>query len=239
MTEFLPVSSSGHLVLLHRAFGLEEPQLAFDIFLHIATMASVLIFFAKEIVRIVSSDRKVMWLILLACIPTFVIGFLFKDSAERLFGSAVTVGWMLVVTGAWLIFAHLAAIRNKTPREMSKFDSLLIGMAQGIAVIPGISRSGATIGAGLALGVDAQKAVTFSFLLSVPAILGASAVKFMDIREGVAGSSSAPFAAGGAAAFLAGLAAIYLLMKAVKANKFWAFGVYCVFAGIITVIISR
>ena len=239
LTEFLPVSSSGHLVILHNIFGLKEPQLAFDIFLHLGTMISVLIFFSKDIIDIILKDRKMMLLLILACVPTFIIGFLSKDIAERLFGSSLTVGYALVITGLWLLTAHFFAIKNKAPHVVSPFDSVIIGIAQGIAVIPGISRSGATIGAGLILGLEGAAAVKFSFLLSVPAILGASAVKFAHIEKGLSVSTSAPFVAGGLAALVTGILAIYLLLKAVKASKLWAFGAYCILAGAITVFLSR
>ena len=239
LTEFLPVSSSGHLVILHRIFGFTEPQLTFDIFLHLGTMISVLIFFAKDIIDILFKDRKMFFLLLLACIPTFIIGFSSKDIAERLFGSPLTVGYALVITGLWLLTAHFFAVRNKTHHAVSWFDSIVIGIAQGIAVIPGISRSGATIGAGLMLGLEGSAAVKFSFILSVPAILGASAVKFAHIGRSVSQTATASFIAGGAAALLTGMIAIYLLLKAVKASKLWAFGAYCVLAGVITVFLSR
>ncbi len=239
LTEFLPVSSSGHLVLLHKIFGFKEPQLAFDIFLHIGTMISVLIFFAKDIINIILKDRKTLLLLILACVPTFVIGFLLKDIAEKLFGSSLMVGYALVITGLWLLASHFSAIKNKAPHAVSQLDSIAIGIAQGIAVIPGISRSGATIGAGLMLGLEARAAVRFSFLLSVPAILGASAVKFAHIGEGLTGIATAPFVAGGIAALITGILAIYLLLEAVKASKLWVFGAYCIGAGAITVFLSR
>lgn len=239
LTEFLPVSSSGHLVILHKLFGFTEPHITFDIFLHIATMVSVLIFFAKDIIDIILKDRKMALLLALACIPTFAIGFFYKDIAEKLFGSSSAVGYALVITGLWLIAANSVEIKKKSKHAVSWFDSVIIGIAQGIAVIPGISRSGATIGTGLMLGLEGQTAVRFSFLLSVPAILGASAVKFMKIEEGLTGSSTASFMAGGIAALVTGILAIYLLLKAVKAGKLWAFGIYCILAGITTVFISR
>ena len=239
LTEFLPVSSSGHLVILHKLFGFKEPQVAFDIFLHLGTMISVLIFFAKDIIEIILKDRKMMLLLLLACIPTFAIGYFSKDIAERLFGSSLTVGYALVITGLWLLTAHFFAARNRSPHAVSWFDSIIIGIAQGIAVIPGISRSGATIGAGLMLGLEGSAAVRFSFLLSVPAILGASVVKFMHIEKGLTGATSASFVAGGIAALVVGILAIYLLLKAIRASKLWAFGVYCIIAGAVTVFLSR
>lgn len=239
LTEFLPVSSSGHLVILHKLFGLAEPQITFDIFLHIATITSVLIFFAKDIIDIILKDRKMMILLVIACIPTFLIGFFSKDIVERLFGSSLMVGYALAATGLWLIAANLIEIRKSPKHAVSWLDSIIIGIAQGIAVIPGISRSGATIGAGLMMGLEGASAVKFSFLLSVPAILGASALKFADIGKSVTGISSVPFILGGIAALLTGLAAIYLILKAVKANKLWAFGVYCIIAGALTVTLSR
>lgn len=238
LTEFLPVSSSGHLVLLHKIFGFKEPQLAFDIFLHMATVASVLIFFAKDITGILLRDRKMVILILLACFPTFIIGFFAKDAVEKLFGSSLAVGFALVITGLWLLAAHFTAIKKSKTHPASWLDSLVIGIAQGISVIPGISRSGATIGAGLILGMEGRAAVRFSFLLSVPAILGASAVKFTHIGRGLTETATGPFLAGGLAALVTGVLAIYLLMRVVKANKLWAFGAYCIGAGFITVLLS-
>jgi undecaprenyl-diphosphatase len=239
LTEFLPISSSGHLVLLHKMFGFKEAQLAFDIFLHLATVLSVLVFFAKDILDILVRDRKMMALIILACVPTFAIGLLFKHPVERLFADPTAVGYMLIVTGIWLVSAHMIYKRVRAPREVTPKSSILIGIAQGIAVVPGISRSGATIGMAMALGIEGQRAVKFSFLLSVPAVLGASAVKCMDIKSGLMASGSPVFIAGGIAAFFAGLAAIYLLLKMVKANKLWAFGAYCIVVGAATLYILR
>ena len=235
----MPISSSGHLVLLHRLFGFKEAQLAFDIFLHLATILSVLVFFAKDISDILTRDRKMMALIILACISTFAIGLLFRHHVERLFADPTAVGYVLIVTGIWLVSAHMIYRRVKSPHEVTLKDSVLIGIAQGIAVVPGISRSGATIGAGMALGVEGQRAVKFSFLLSVPAVLGASVVKCMDIKNGLTAAGSSVFISGGIAAFFTGLAAIYLLLKMVKANKLWAFGAYCIIAGAVTVYIDR
>ena len=146
---------------------------------------------------------------------------------------------MLVVTGLWLLTAHFFAVNKRTKHTVSWFDSIIIGISQGIAVIPGISRSGATIGTGLMLGLEGSAAVKFSFLLSVPAILGASAVKFMHIGKGLTGTAAVPFIAGGVAALFTGMLAIHLILKAVKASKLWAFGVYCIVAGVITVLILR
>lgn len=239
LTEFLPVSSSGHLVILHNIFGLKEQQLSFDIFLHIGTMISVLIFFAKDIINIFARDRKMILLILLACVPTFIIGFLSRDIADKLFGASLIVGYALAVTGLWLLAAHFYSIRKKGRHAISWFDSVVIGIAQGIAVIPGISRSGATIGTGLMLGLEGSAAVRFSFLLSVPAIIGASVVKLTHIREGLTGAVSVPFIVGAATALFTGILAIHLLLKAVRASKLWIFGAYCIFIGVITVFLSR
>ena len=226
-------------MILQKLFGFKEPQMAFDIFLHIGTMISVLVFFAKDIIGILTRDRKMILLILLACVPTFIIGFLFKDFAEKLFASSAVVGYMLIASGLWLLAAHFSSVKRQNKRKISRLDSIIIGIAQGIAVIPGISRSGATIGAGLMLGLDGAAAVRFSFLLSVPAILGAVAVKFTHIGKAMTGVDAAPFIAGGASALVVGILAIYLLLKTVKAGKLWAFGAYCIAAGGVTVFLSR
>ena len=235
LTEFLPVSSSGHLVLLHNILGLKEPQLTFDIFLHLGTMISILIFFVKDIADIVLRNRRMLTLFILACIPTFIIGFAFKDAVEELFASPAIVGCMMVVNGVWLLAVHSIATKKQKYHAVSRFDSVIIGIAQGVAVIPGISRSGTTMGTGLMLGLEGSDAVRFSFLLSVPAILGASAVKFAQIWDGRIAVDTVPFIAGGLVALFTGLLAIFLLLKAVKASKLWAFGAYCILVGGITV----
>jgi undecaprenyl-diphosphatase len=164
ITEFFPISSSGHLVILHHLFGLKEAQLAFDVFLHLGTVAAVVVFFWKDIVALFDNDKQLLWFLALGSVPTFVIGFLFKDVIEQLFVSPRIVGWMLLVTGGWIAVASLvSSILRKANAQapVGIVNSLIIGVAQGIAIMPGISRSGATISTGLLLGLNERSAVRF------------------------------------------------------------------------------
>ena len=237
ITEFFPVSSSGHLVIFQNLFGIKEPQLAFDIFLHLGTSAAVMIFFRKDILRLFTDDRKTLFFIVAASVPTFIIGFFFKDSIESLFGAGKMVGYMLLVTGLWLgLAARMGRIGRSSKKDVGIADSVMIGISQGIAVIPGISRSGATIATGMMLGVDKEKACRFSFLLSLPAVLGAAVLKARGIASGVVSQEAAQYLAGAAVAMLVGMAAIKILLELVKSDRFYLFSVYCIVAGFFAII---
>jgi len=239
LTEFFPISSSGHLVVLHSIFGFKTPEIAFDVFLHIGTLLSVLIFFRKEIVAIVLKDRKMLYLLAWASVPTFIIGFLLKDPAERFFSSPAFVGYMLVLNGAWLFTAWYFASKKRTGKKIGPVSSFLVGVAQGVAVIPGISRSGATISTALISGIDGESAVKFSFLLSIPAILGASVLKFASIGKSISAGSAPQFLAGALTAMAVGILAIKALMGLVKNNRLKPFAAYCVLTGLVIILISR
>jgi undecaprenyl-diphosphatase len=187
LTEFLPVSSSGHLVFFQSLFGLEEPLIFFDVMLHLGTLLAVVIYFRKDICEIVQGlgavlkkrhknppQVKLFLLIVLASIPTGLMGILFKDWFESFFSKPKWVGGMLLITGSVLWLTRWAKKEGKPLGRMRWFDAILIGIAQGIAIIPGISRSGATISVGLFCGLDRELSGKFSFLLSIPAILGAT-----------------------------------------------------------------
>jgi len=237
VTEFFPVSSSGHLVIFQALFGLKEPQLAFDIFLHLGTLVSVLIFFRKDIIGFFSGGKKLLFYIVVASIPTFIIGFLFKDAVERFCGMPKLVALMLGVTGAWLILVSLKAKKNKLKKDLGILNSIVIGIAQGIAIMPGISRSGATIGAGYLAGLDKEFSVKFSFLLAIPAILGASVLKVHKIGQGITGSDTIVFLAGGITAMLVGIMSIKVLLKIVKNDKLYIFGLYCILMSLTGIIL--
>lgn len=234
LTEFFPISSSGHLVILQSLFGMKEPQLEFDIFLHAGTLVAVMIFFAKDIAKLFTTERKTLWLLIIASIPTFIIGFFFKDRIEALFSSPGTTGIMLMVTGVLLIGATAVsgyiAGRN-IERRLGTASSLAIGIAQGIAVIPGISRSGATIATGMLYGLNRDTAFRFAFLLSLPAVGGACVLKAHKIKAALSGGEALIFLAGGFTAMVVGLATIGLLLRLVKQNKLYIFGIYCIAAG--------
>lgn len=237
ITEFFPISSSGHLVIIQGIFGIKGPQLAFDIFLHLGTLVSILLYFHKDILNIIAKERRTAFYIVLASVPTFVIGMMFKDAAEELFTRPHLVGYMLLATGLCLI---IAAIYDKfkgaeSPKKIGFINSIIIGVSQGIAVIPGISRSGATIGAGILSGIDKETAVKFSFLLAIPAILGASLLKCGKIEAGLVSGDSLYFLAGSMTAMVTGLASIGILLKMVKTNKLYIFGIYCILAASIVI----
>lgn len=242
VTEFFPISSSGHLVIFQGLFGIKEPQLAFDIFLHFGTLVAILIFFYKDIVALFTKERRMFLLLIAASAPTFIIAVLFKHPVEKAFGSPRLVGLMLVITGLWLLVASgLAAYHNKRggTRDLGLGNSIFIGIAQGIAIFPGISRSGSTIGAGMAAGLEKEKAFRFAFLLAIPAILGACVFKARDITAGLSGREMICFMAGGITAMVTGLAAIRALLGIIKKDKFYIFGIYCIIVGMLAGILYK
>ncbi len=237
ITEFFPISSSGHLVIIQGLFGMKEPQLAFDIFLHIGTLISVLIYFRKDIIKIVTKDRFTAVYLIAASIPTFIIGLMFKDIVEELFARPRIVGYALLATGVLLLSAafYLRFNRTKEHKKIGIINSILIGAAQGVAIIPGISRSGATIVAGILSGIDKEEAVKFSFLLSIPAILGATIFKCQDIGSSLTSAALPYFISGGLAAAITGIFSISVLLKAVKGDKLYIFGIYCILAASVVI----
>lgn len=239
LTEFFPISSSGHLVLLQALFGMKEPQLAFDVFLHLGTLCSILIYFRRDILWLFGKDRKTLIFIVAASVPTFIIGFTFKDAVERFFAMPRIVGCMMLATGALLIATSVYTRFRKagTERKLGIGNAVMIGIAQGAAVIPGISRSGATIGTGILAGLNHHTAFRFSFLLAVPAILGATLLKAVKIGASLRGPEALSFIAGGVAAMVVGLFAIDVLLRLVRDNKLYLFGIYCILAGTAVIIL--
>lgn len=247
LTEFLPVSSSGHLVIFQNLFGMKNPEFIFDISVHIGTLAAVFLFFSREIISIIRSllfvafrgkkiaetrpgtmdDIRLAAMIVVASVPTAVIGLMLQKKTDVLFSSLLLVGCMLILTGAWMWFTKKT--RTHGPGLDLK-NTILIGMIQGISVIPGISRSGSTIAAGLYLGLDRESAVRFSFLISIPAILGAALLSM--IHAPAPGTANAAVIVTGAAtAFATGYAALNLLVYMVKKGSLFLFSPYCWLAG--------
>ena len=242
VTEFFPISSSGHLVLLHGIFGLKQSMIAFDIFLHFGTILSVLIFFRKDIVDMLQKDRMLLKFIIIGSIPTFIIGLLFKDIVENYFSMPRIVGLFLVITGLFLLFASLWAMYWKIVRRnrpLGYLNSIIIGLAQGISILPGISRSGSTIGAALMAGLSESNAVKFSFLLSIPAVLGANILKARQICGNLVSIDTAAFIAGGVSAMVTGFFAIKVLLIILNRNIFFLFGIYCVLMGAAVMMLSK
>lgn len=247
LTEFLPVSSSGHLELGKALFGYDadaQSSLMFTVVVHAATALSTIVVFRKDIVQLVKGLFQFKWntetqyvaLIALSMIPILGVGLLLEDYIEALFGGQVVlVGCMLLITGGLLWFTHRATHREG---KVTAPRAVIIGIAQAVAILPGISRSGSTIAAALLLGVSREQAARFSFLMVLPPITGAMILKIKDYSEApVADGSSdmALLAAGFIAAFAAGLVACKWMVKLVKQSKLSWFAVYCVIAGVVSI----
>ncbi len=236
-TEFLPVSSSGHLVFVHALFGVGEPRLFFDVALHFSTMLAVLFFFRKEI-KGVLEPGGVRWRrgILIGTLPGVAAGLLFKERIEFLFGSPRIVSGLLVVTAMVLLGAQ--AVLSRKERRISGItagNSLFVGVAQAAAIMPGLSRSGMTISAGISSGMEAEESFRFSFLLSVPIIAGATLHEIISgafLSEELVPAEMPVIGLGMAAAFVSGLLGLLVLKRAVVTGKLWVFGVYCFIAGV-------
>ncbi len=239
LTEFLPISSSGHLVIFQKLLGFQQQQLLFDCALHVGTLLAVVIYFSKDIKRIFKSvlskkentDSFLLKDIITGSIPTAIIGFLFKDYFERAFSSALIAGIMLCVTG--LFVGATKFIPEGSKKRVGLIRSVLIGIAQGIAIIPGISRSGATIVCGLMCKIDRELAFKFSFLLSIPAISGAfilEAVKINQIENVI------PLSLGTISSAIVGLIALRFLNNLIKKGNLYYFSPYCFAIGISTIV---
>ncbi|MBI4436846.1 MAG: undecaprenyl-diphosphate phosphatase [Candidatus Omnitrophica bacterium] len=244
ITEFLPISSSGHLVLLHQCFGFKEPKLLFDLFLHLGTVASVLILFRKKIFLSFTKERTLFRFVLLGTLPTVVIGLVLGKTLESFFTQPRIVGWGFLISAAWLFLGQ--RFRHPQGKGLSVGKALLIGASQGIAIVPGISRSGATIATGLLLGLEGSLAVQYSFLLSIPAIGGAFFYKVFlsKTEEPVAlpsflGEEGRAMLAGTLLAFVVGLFAIRVIMRLVSKNKLYFFSLYLTLLGLLTLVIFR
>jgi undecaprenyl-diphosphatase len=245
LTEFLPVSSSGHLELGKALFGTGfEESFAFTVAVHGATVLSTLVVFRREIATLITGvlkfrynfETRYVLLLLLSMIPVGIVGLFFRERVEFLFsGNLVLVGLMLLVTASLLFLSGYVADKG---RQMNFGRALLVGIAQALAVIPGISRSGATIATGLLLGVSRSRVAEFSFLMVLLPVLGANLVEFAG-REGGPGSTDiTAIAVGFGAAFLAGLFACRVMIALVKKSKLWWFSIYCVVVGLLAIFLG-
>ncbi len=231
-TEFLPLSSSGHLVIAQKLFGLKEPQLTFDVILHFATVISVVFFFWKDILALKIRDYVLM---AVATIPAAVVGVLFKDVIEGIFSSGATLGIEFLVTALcnFAIHAKLKNVEHIPATSVTPSQALTIGTAQAAAIVPALSRSSLTVWAGLMSGLDRESAFRFSFLISIPAILGANVLAVLSILRG--GEQLPPLsdvALGAFAAGCVGFASLSLFRYMIRHAQFKWFGWYCVFLGV-------
>ena len=247
LTEFLPVSSSGHLELGKAILGdnsIPEESLLFTVVLHFATALSTMVVFRKDILDLIKGILKFEWnedlqfisKIIVSMIPAVIVGLFFEEQLEQLFGGNILlVGCMLIVTAVLLFLADKAKDTNK---KVTFKNAFIIGVSQAIAMLPGISRSGATISTSVLLGNDKTKAARFSFLMVVPLIFGKIAKDIMDGDLTYNSGTFASLSIGFVAAFIAGLFACTWMITLVKKSKLSYFAIYCLIVGIIAIIVS-
>jgi len=258
ITEFLPISSSGHLVLIQNLLGFREPELLFDIGLHLGTLLAVCVFFFRDLRAmaletagflgsLVSREKGLrqiteyphafllLWVVV-GTIPTGLIGVCFKTPLESLFGSVRVVGFMLMCTGLILVATKKLPETYARRNSVGLFAALAVGVAQGIAIIPGISRSGSTIVCGMFCRVQRETAARFSFLLSIPATLGAMAVQVAS--EGLGRGALPAIALGFIVSAVVGLLALKILMGMVRKGRLYYFAPYCWAVGLLIIFLS-
>ncbi len=249
-TEFLPISSSAHLVLIPYLLGWSDPGLVLDTALHLGTLAAVLLYFRREVwillraawqsVRtrsLADPQARLAWALVVGTLPAAIGGFLLEDTFEALFGMPRTVAAFLLVTAALLALAELLGKKQGVLTEITWRDAVLIGLAQLLAVTPGISRSGATIAAALLLGYRRDQAAQFSFLLALPIILGSGGYQLLKLLVGAESGALVPTLAGMLAAALVGLAAITGLLRFLRRRSLWPFAIYCTVAALFFLIV--
>ncbi len=238
ITEWLPISSSGHLVLFQELFGLEVP-LAFDVLLHFSTLLVLFTVYWKDLLDIAkawlqfnhkSSSFRLGYLIIIGSIPTAIIGLYFKNLFASFFTSLFAVGIALLCTSILLFLSKLSTEKQ----SVTVPHSILIGIAQGIAIIPGVSRSGSTISIGLLLGIKRREIAKFSFLLALPAIAGATILEGGNIIG--SGLGFLPVAFGMVAAYLVGLFSLKWLLSIIEKKSFYLFGWYCLILGLLVLL---
>jgi undecaprenyl-diphosphatase len=239
LTEFLPVSSSGHLVLLQKIFGISEPALLFDTLVHGGTLIAVFAVLWQDIWNILCRPiQPLTGFLIAATIPTVIIALIFKDFIEEAFASAAFLGFAFLITAALLLVSdYLAKRPGPSKKNMNWIDALLIGLLQGVAIIPGVSRSGSTLSGALSRKLDREFAARFSFLLSIPAILGALILQLKD-SFGVPGGGigTISLVAGTFSAAVVGFFSVRLMLKIVRKRSLWGFAIYVAVLGILVLI---
>lgn len=234
ITEWFPVSSSGHLALMQQFFGFQN--LPYDVFLHFAGIFAVLFVFKREILKLLSFNRvslKYISLLVIALIPAGFVGFLLSDWIENLFSNMTYLGIFFIFSGV-VVYSTKFSIERKS--DINNKDAWFIGLLQALAILPGISRSGITISAGLFKGVSKRAAIRFSFLMSIPLILGASALKAKDLM--ISNINLSILVISFIITFFVSLITIKLLIRIIKSDKFYLFGIYNIILGLVVLIVS-
>ncbi len=244
LTEFLPVSSSGHLVLSQEFLGVDDRGVTFEILVHFATLLSVVIYFRNILWRMTRSilppfspelarERRLILLLFIASLPAAAVGFSpLKDTFESVYEKPTVVSLLLLVTGALLFLPRILSRGGRDlDDEVSVKSAVAMGFGQAFAILPGVSRSGATIVSGMVAGVKSSTAAEFSFLMAIPAIAAATLMELKDLEQLDAGLLG-PYLAGSIVAFGSGLVAIFAVLESIRKGKFEYFGIYCILAGI-------
>lgn len=239
LTEFLPISSSGHLVLIPALLDRPAPDLATSAMLHLGTLVAVLVYYRRDIAAMARFDRparRLITLIVIGSIPAAVLGLTFESRIEELVSEPTVVAWFVVVTGLILLASTLLRLGDRRVNEIRPVDSIVVGVAQSFALIPGISRSGMTITAGLSRGMERTEAARFAFLLGIPVIAGAG---LLQMAEALSAGESIPAEVwvGMVAAGLSGYAAIAILLRLLTRVGLAPFGIYCVAFGLLSVVV--
>jgi len=251
-TEFLPVSSSGHLVLVPWLLSWESPGLAFDTVVHWGTALAVIAYFWRDWIALIRAvlrallqrsladpNARVAWLIILGTIPAALIGYLLEDFFEGMFARPAAAAAFLLATAALLTASERLGRRKRDLDALAWRDALLIGLAQALAIFPGVSRSGATIAGGLARGLKREPAARFSFLLATPIILGAGLFKLLDLaQEGDLTTQISALAVGFVAAGAVGLGCIHFLLRYLQRRRLYPFAIYCTLVGIACLLVA-
>ena len=254
LTEFAPVSSSAHLALAPWLFGWKDPGLTFDVALHFGTLLAIIIYFFRDWVQIIAQglglsagsdpqlkqNRALLWLIAVASIPIGVIGYLFNKQAETTWRNPYLIGAMLILIALLMWVAERKSAGNKPMSQINWGDGLAIGIAQALAVVPGTSRSGITITAGLFRGLNRETAARFSFLLSAPAIAAAALKKYWDIHKhgGIPADMKMPFVVGIVLSAVLGALVIAVFVRYLRRNSLMVFVYYRIVFGIIVIALA-
>lgn len=240
--EFLPISSSAHLVLIPWLFGWKDPGLTFDVALHMGTLLAVVLYFGKDWIRLLkaalskgsSDEKRIFWFLVLATIPGGLFGLALEKQAEDAFRDPILIGAMLIVMGIILYISDKKP-RIRTVETMTVADTLWIGLSQALAIIPGVSRSGSTMTAARFLAMKREDAARFSFLMSTPIILGAGVLK---LRHLTMASINLPFSVGVISSFVVGILSISFLLKYLRTSDFRLFVGYRVIIGVIVIALA-
>lgn len=240
MTEFLPVSSSGHLVLFQKIFGINEPPIFFDTLIHFATLLAVVFYLRKEILFILKNIRekesqKIIVFLVIATIPAVIVGFLLKDKIDEIFNSLGLLSITFLTTAVILSATKFFENGQGAMERLGWWRSLAIGLFQAVAILPGVSRSGSTISAGLFTGLKRDEAFKFSFLLAIPVISGAMVLQIFDFDWANLNGGLLPNALGFVAAAIFGFLSLFILEKIAVKGKLHYFAMYCLVLGFLVI----